>query len=110
MTTKKSKRASSGAGTSKWFITAASVAAMLGGWAALSAQPANGADPATQILTVNLGLEPIPTVVPAPVIRQNLVQEDSQPAQQQVDLPVLRSVTLPAAPRPRAVTVTRSSR
>ncbi len=107
MAAKKSKRSPSGAPATKWFITAASIAAMLGGWVAFSSQPADGVDPATKILEADLGLEPIPTLVPAPASRQNAIRSDDSSSNSQTSLPTLRSVT---APRPAPITVTRSSR
>jgi hypothetical protein len=107
MTTQKSKRVPSGAPATKWFITAASVAAMLGGWVAFSSQPAtNEADIATQILATNLRLEPIPTLVPAPTGRQKAILTSDTAGNAQTSLPTLRSVS---APQPRPITVTRSS-
>ena len=108
MTTKKSKRTISGAPVTKWFVTAASVAAMLGGWVVFSSQPAiNEADLASQTLTAELGLEPIPTLVPAPDDRQRITLSDDKNNDVQTNLPTLRSVS---APQPRPITVTRSSR
>jgi len=107
MTAKKPKRSPSGAPATKWFITAASVAAMLGGWVAFSSQPSSGDNSASQILELNLDLEPIPTVVPAPSSRQNALWSDDASKNTQTNLPMLRSVT---APRPAPITITRSSR
>lgn len=107
MAAKKSKRSPSGASVTKWFITSASIAAVIGGWVAFSSQPADGVDPATKILETNLGLEPIPTLVPTPTNQQNAILTDDSSKNSQTNLPTLRSVT---APRPAPVTITRSSR
>lgn len=108
MTTKGSKRSNSGAAVTKWFITAASVAAMLGGWAVFSSEPpASKTDLASQTLEFELGLEPIPTLVPFGEVRQNNILTEEKNSNVQTSSPTLRSVS---APQPKPVTVTRSSR
>lgn len=111
MAVNKSKRNSSNASATKWFVTAASIAAMLGGWVALSSQPSLEVDTAAIILENDLGLEPVPTLVPAPVqaaeSRQDVSVLNDSSSTVQTKSPALRSVT---APRPAPVTVTSSSR
>jgi len=107
MTTKKSRRTNSGAAVTKWFVTAASVAAMLGGWAVFSSQPATSeANVASQTLATELGLEPIPTLVPAPDDRQRTTLSNDN-NEVQTNLSTLRTVS---TPQQRPITVTRSSR
>ena len=108
MTTKRIKRTNSGATVTKWFITAASVAAMLGGWAVFSSEPPTSkTDLASQTMAIGLGLEPIPTLVPTREVRQNGILSNQETTNTQTSLPTLRSVS---APQPKPVTVTRSSR
>jgi len=98
----------SGATVTKWFISAASVAAMLGGWAVFSSEPpTTKTDLASQTLEIGLGLEPIPTVVPAPDDRQSVILNNNDNTNSSPNLSTLRSVS---APQPKPVTVTRSSR
>jgi hypothetical protein len=101
-------RSRGGAPGIKALITAASVAATLGGWALL----AQGMQPASMVGTSvsgvptaaaeRLNLPPVPTVVPAP-----------DPTKEQTEtgprVPSLRSVTTPRTVR-APIAITRSSR
>jgi len=107
MTERKSKLAPSGAPATKWFITALSLAAVLGGWVSFTLNPGVNNEATSQSLANNLMLEPIPTVVLAPEV-QDHVQTNQTVDQSQISQPALRSVSAP--PRPAPVTVTRSSR
>jgi hypothetical protein len=82
----------------KTLITAASLAATVGGWGLL----AQGAPPPTTAAAHRLNLAPIPTVVPAPGL--GLEQTEAAPR-----APSLRSVVAPRLVR-APIAITRSSR
>jgi hypothetical protein len=87
----------------KWFLTAASLAGVLGGWVAFSLHPGTGTSGSSQDLANTQRLNPIPTVVQLSG-SQVQGQRTSSGAGSQT---ALRSVTAPA---PAPITVTRSSR
>ncbi len=105
------QKSASGAPGVKILITAASLAASLGGWAVFNygeagAVGAVSSQPAQQQSVVELNLPPLPTLVPPPA--QSVLTAGSQPnelAAAPAALPALRVVS---APPP--VTMTRSSR
>ncbi|MFZ6030811.1 MAG: hypothetical protein ACOYYS_24155 [Chloroflexota bacterium] len=109
-TNRSPQKARSGAATTgvKFLITAASLTAVVGGWAAFSLK-----EPApVAIEPPELVLPPLPTLVARPGHTAQTIPENSIPGSQP-DAPALRSVTIPqpgtnAAPPP--VTNTRSSR
>jgi hypothetical protein len=103
MTTKRSKSSRSDTSGAKWFLTAASLAGVLGGWVAFSLNPGSGSDPASQNLASNLRLDPIPTVVQVSGSQDRRLGSSTGSASQTA----LRSVSAPA---PAPITVTRSSR
>lgn len=108
---KPTKRAATTAPGVKVFITAASLAATVGGWALIGAQnntvepppitPTAEAKPEPVVLSINL--QPLPTIVPPPTLQPQLVTASnrstvpSQPAPKPTAqaLPVLRVVTAP---------------
>ena len=87
----------------KWFLTAASLAGVLGGWIAFSLNPGTGSGDPSQNLTADVRLEPIPTVVQVSGSQDRLSVASTGSTSQQA----LRSVSAPA---PAPITVTRSSR
>jgi hypothetical protein len=110
-----SKRQNNGVQSVKMLLSAASVAATLGGWVAFSLP-----EPTTQASTlqsheVSIDLAPIPTVLPRPSGLQSPDQAGNPtdlPTVKQADptqpvLPTLRTVN---AQPPKAVTKTKSSR
>jgi hypothetical protein len=107
MKPRKTKRASSGVPATKWLITAASVAGVLGGWAAFSLQSTSSLDPTSRDLATSLQLAPVPTVVQAPGTGQDQIIPGSLSAASSSNQTTLRSVT---AVRPAPITITRSSR
>lgn len=121
---KPAQRSTTGAPGVKVLITAASVAATLGGWALLSAtevQPApQPAAPQAQTSALSITLAPLPTLVPpapqspqAQWVTVNNPKAQSAPARSAAPAPlVLREVSAPAPQKsaPSPVTNTRSSR
>jgi hypothetical protein len=91
----------------KLLITAASVAATLGGWVAFSIPAPTNQDATAQPIEVNTNLAPIPTILPKPSDQGGAIRISNQPTNQQPIILTLRSVN-PQPPSP--VTVTRSSR
>lgn len=91
----------------KLLITAASVAATLGGWAAFSTPAPTNQDTTAQPIEVSMNLAPIPTILPKPFDQAGTIRVFNQPTNQQPSILTLRSVN-PQPPSP--VTVTRSSR
>ena len=107
MTTNKPSKQSTGA-AAKYLIAAASLTAVVGGWAVFSSK-----DPSlntTAVAALELTLSPLPTLVAPPIQLQDapsIMLPNNQPS-----APILRSVTIPgpvanAAPQP--VTNTQSS-
>jgi hypothetical protein len=86
-------------------ITAASLAATVGGWAVLSANNTNTSSQTSAVPvqptapTFTINLEPLPTLVPTPASSPRLVMASNRPALPQPAaapaLPTLRSVTGP---------------
>ena len=91
----------------KLLITAASVAATLGGWAAFSIPVPTNQDTTAQSIEVGMNLAPIPTILPKPSAQGGAIRVSNHPTNQQPSILTLRSVN-PQPPSP--VTVTRSSR
>jgi hypothetical protein len=116
MAKRQSARPTSAPGV-KYLITAASVAATIVGWAALSAPLAVPtpveAEPVAPVEVVLPPAAPIPTLVPLARFQEDGTQDLSS-AQQPVVAPPLRSVTLAAGngaiPTRRVVARTHSSR
>ena len=102
-----------GAAGVKALITAASLAATLGGWAVLTHTPSETSDtasppPANALAplrpSTDLTFDPLPTIVPPPNIA--IDRPPAVAAQQQAAAPPLRVVSAP----PQPVARTRSSR
>ncbi len=103
--TKPARRPATGLPGVKVLITAASLAATVGGWAILSTNNAGASSqtsavpvqPTAQTFTINL--EPLPTLVPTPASSSRLVAVSNRPAPPPPavapSLPTLRSVTGP---------------
>lgn len=91
----------------KLLITAASVAATLGGWAIFSLPAPTNQNITAQSIDGGMNLAPIPTILPKPSNQGGAIQVSNQPTGQQPSILTLRSVN-PQPPSP--VTVTRSSR
>lgn len=129
----KATRANSVAGGAKVMLAAASVAATIGGWAAISSSDIPGAITPTQAVaeqsTTNLTLpllqiNPLPTVVPAQSITTKSASDaavlppsaaPASAAQPTVAVPTATAITLRAvnpstSKRPQPVTRSRSSR
>ena len=112
--TRNSKRPAAGAPVAKLAITAASVAAVLGGWAVFSAPdyPVANAGQVVEQLAAEWNLPAIPTLVAPPdgwqlPSHSRRQPAASQPPASQSDFQGLRSVS-PFSPSP--LTTTRSSR
>ena len=104
-----------GAPGAKVLITAASLSAVIGGWAGFALSkpaPADASLPAETPAQVAIELQPLPTLVPEPTASLASVKAPpstsslSSAKAPSVVAPTLRKVTAP----PRPVTVTRSSR
>jgi hypothetical protein len=121
--TKPAKKPNSGAPGVKLLITAASLAATLGGWAVISSQEAKPAPaPAPEQAVapvVTIKLAPLPTLVPPATLQPRLVTVNQPRPAAAAPQPapsngiVLRDVSAPALPdrsAPAPVANTRSSR
>lgn len=104
----RSRRAPRGSAAAKTFITIATLAGTLGGWAKLTVDGAAEADLQPSPSPVLLKLPPLPTVVPPPAMVDlpQPTQDASQATLRRVDAPL----SSPSSGSGRASAVTRSSR
>ena len=103
MTASRSPKRSGPSGV-KVLITAASLAATVGGWATLSAkeglssatQPTTPITPTSAAATVSLDLPPLPTLVPAPAQQPVIITSNRPPVSSGGQRPAAASAPAPA--------------